>query len=53
MERHDIQPDWENPENNGGFGGKPVIAPATPTADEAITDELKEEVNERLAKSKR
>jgi hypothetical protein len=53
MERHDIQPDWQNPENNGGFGGKPVTAPATPAAVEPATNELKEEVNERPAKSKR
>jgi hypothetical protein len=53
MERHDIQPDWENPENNGGFGGKPVTAPATPATDEPATDEPKEKENERPAKPKR
>ena len=29
MERHDIAPDWNNPANNGGFGGNPDVSRET------------------------
>ena len=49
MERHDIQAHWDDPANNGGFGGKPVLAPASPDTEDVTSDEPKEEVNERPA----